>query len=162
MSNNHKPPAPLPRRGIDVVDRAPANGRAGEPHRGFTTVLWCCPEHAVLVRRNVRLVADLPKSASEVLEQLASELFNNAWVHSRSRETGTVRVSVFRFPTCTRVKVTDDGPRPDSPTIPRLRPLDVYSEHGFGLFLLDRESDRWGVLREPTGGTSVWFEKDRP
>jgi anti-sigma regulatory factor (Ser/Thr protein kinase) len=152
--------APLPQRSTDTVARTPANGRAEQTHRGSTTVLRCCPEHAILMRRYVRRVADLPKSASEVLEGLASELFNNAWSHSRSRDTGTVRVSIFRFPDCTQVKVTDDGPRPDSPTAPQVRPVDTESEHGFGLFMLDSESDRWGVIEEDDGRTSVWFEKD--
>lgn len=161
MSGDGNSAAPLPRRSTDTMARTPANGRADQMHRGSTTVLRCCPEHAALVRRHVRRVADLPKPASQVLEQSASELFNNAWTHSRSRDGGKVRVSVFRFPDCTQVKVTDDGPRPDSPTTPQVRPVDAESEHGFGLFLLDSESDRWGVIEEAGGRTSVWFEQDR-
>ncbi len=160
MSTGHSSPAPLPRRGTDAVDRA-ANGRADESPRGYTAVLGCHPEHAVLVRRHVRLVAELPLEASEVIERLASELFNNAFDHSRSRETGTVRVSVFRYSGGIQVKVTDDGPRSECPTTPQLRALDVDSEHGFGLFLLDSESDCWGVVEEEGGRISVWFEKDR-
>lgn len=119
MGGDEDSTRPLPQRSTDTIARRPANGRAAQSHRGSTTVLRCCPEHAALVRRYVRRVADLPKPASDVLEGLASELFNNAWSHSRSRDTGTVRVAVFRFPDCTQVKVTDDGPRPDSPSAPR-------------------------------------------
>ncbi len=161
MNPGHSPAAPLPRRGTDAVDR-PANGRVNEPHRGYTAVLGCHPEHAVQVRRHVRLVAGLPIKASEVVELLACELFNNSLTHSRSRETGTVRVSVFRFLGRIQVKVTDDGPYPGGPAGPHLRALDIDSEHGFGLFLLDTESDRWGAVNEDDGQTSVWFECDRP
>lgn len=163
--NTDNNPAPLPQRGTDTVELTPANGRANENRRAWSTVLQCCPEHAVLVRRHVRRAANLPTPASEDLERLACELFNNAWEHSRSADNGTVCVSVFRFPHCIQIKVIDDGPRAEGPKKPAIQPVDPSSENGFGLFLLDSESDRWASSRKPTGAAqcgSRWTANSEP
>lgn len=55
-----------------------------------------------------------------------------------------------------RVSVTDDGFgfEPDLDAPPRERAMG-----GFGLVLVDRISDRWGVIRDRPN--VVWFELDR-
>ena len=54
-----------------------------------------------------------------------------------------------------RVEVHDSGPGFEPPEAPPT----LYRESGFGLFLVDRIADRWGVSSD--GGTTVWFELDR-
>ena len=55
-----------------------------------------------------------------------------------------------------RVSVTDAGPgfEPDLDAPPREQEMG-----GFGLVLVDRVSDRWGVIRNRPN--VVWFELDR-
>ncbi|MFC4502246.1 MULTISPECIES: ATP-binding protein [Streptomyces] len=57
-----------------------------------------------------------------------------------------------------RVEVTDN--HPELPTPPTT--LDLESESGRGLFLLDAMVDRWGVSPASGGGKTVWFECDQP
>jgi hypothetical protein len=35
----------------------------------------------------------------------------------------------------------------------------MFQENGWGLYLVDRLADRWGVTSDV--GTTVWFELDR-
>jgi|SRR5829696_1578809 len=53
------------------------------------------------------------------------------------------------------VQVTDDGPG----IAPRPRALVPDEGGGFGLFLVERLTRRWGLTRE-RGRTRVWFELD--
>jgi anti-sigma regulatory factor (Ser/Thr protein kinase) len=53
------------------------------------------------------------------------------------------------------VQVTDDGPG----LAPRPRAMVPDEDGGFGLFLVERLTRRWGVTRE-RGRTRVWFELD--
>ena len=63
-----------------------------------------------------------------------------------------VRVSVTSA--AVRVSVVDSGPGFD-PNPKAIRPDD---DAGWGLFLLDRLADRWGM--DKNGPTTVWFELD--
>src|SRR5919197_93414 len=54
-----------------------------------------------------------------------------------------------------RVEVTDTGPGFD----PQPLTPSMYQTSGWGLFLVDQLSDRWGVIRGDS--TRVWFELDR-
>ena len=56
-----------------------------------------------------------------------------------------------------RVVVIDGG----SATVPMIQPLDTTRPGGRGLFLVDTLSDRWGMTREGTRETRVWFEMGR-
>jgi anti-sigma regulatory factor (Ser/Thr protein kinase) len=53
------------------------------------------------------------------------------------------------------VQCTDDGPG----LAPRPRAMVPDEDGGFGLFLVERLTRRWGVTRE-RGRTRVWFELD--
>jgi anti-sigma regulatory factor (Ser/Thr protein kinase) len=53
-----------------------------------------------------------------------------------------------------RVEVHDRGPG-----FEMRKPKPRGSSGGYGLFLVERMSDRWGVQRNDT--TYVWFELDR-
>jgi anti-sigma regulatory factor (Ser/Thr protein kinase) len=90
------------------------------------------------------------------LRLLVSELVTNSVRHSDIAATDTVELDVAMTPSTLRVEVGDPGsgfePRPRDPN--RTRP------GGWGLYLVDRLADRWGVARNSI--TRVWFEIDRP
>jgi serine/threonine-protein kinase RsbW len=92
----------------------------------------------------------------EDAELLASELVANSVRHSRFCSSERVRLQAELDPDRLRVRVSDPGPgfRP-GPGKPVPRPFGG----GWGLVLLDRIADRWGV--EPSAGANtVWFELD--
>jgi anti-sigma regulatory factor (Ser/Thr protein kinase) len=89
---------------------------------------------------------------SETVRLLLTELVTNSIRHAR--ETASpIEVQVRADPGGVRVEVDDSGqgfePRPVAPGI----------DGGFGLLLIDRLADRWGVLEERP--CRVWFELDR-
>jgi anti-sigma regulatory factor (Ser/Thr protein kinase) len=89
----------------------------------------------------------------ETLRLLVTELVSNAVTHAAA-ETVSLKVLVARKAVFT--EVTDPGPGFEAADagVPR-------SDHsGFGLFLVDRLADRWGVVRDGTA-TKVWFELRR-
>lgn len=80
-----------------------------------------------------------------------SELVTNAVLHSDIGPQDELRLDVsIDDDGCLRVTVTDRGNGFDPPRPER------GDESGWGLFIVDRLSHRWGVERE--GGTRVWFE----
>src|SRR3954466_8211329 len=80
-----------------------------------------------------------------------SELVTNAVLHSEIGPDDELRLDVsIDDDGCLRVTVTDNGHGFDPPT------PDAGDESGWGLFIVDRLSHRWGVERR--GGTCVWFE----
>jgi anti-sigma regulatory factor (Ser/Thr protein kinase) len=86
------------------------------------------------------------------LRLLVSELVTNSVRHARGEEVeleASVRGEVLY------VCVTDRGPGFEA--APRTPEDDLGS--GWGLFLVEELSDRWGV--ELNGATQVWFELER-
>jgi len=79
-----------------------------------------------------------------------SELVTNAVIHAGLGEESELRLDVDIDTDTLRVSVTDPG-RGFEPGEPA--PGD---ESGWGLYIVDRLSHRWGVDRR--GGTRVWFE----
>jgi anti-sigma regulatory factor (Ser/Thr protein kinase) len=82
-------------------------------------------------------------------------LVTNAVVHVPPTKATTVELTVRAFPDSVSVEVADAG----SGFEHRLRRPSIR-ESGWGLFLVERLSDRWGVVQEER--TRVWFEIDRP
>jgi len=86
---------------------------------------------------------------------LVSELVTNSIRHARTSARTSIVLQVTLLSDRLRVEVDDHGhgfePRPRAP--------DRESASGWGLYLVDQLSDRWGV--SGTSGTSVWFEIDR-
>ena len=108
-------------------------------------------------RRHVRdrLVGDLPPQAVADVELLTSELVSNAVRHATT--TGdTIGLNIAIGPQTIRVAVIDGGAGFDSTKFDR-RP-GPPDEGGWGLFLVEEMSDRWGIDKDPHG---VWFEIDR-
>jgi anti-sigma regulatory factor (Ser/Thr protein kinase) len=85
---------------------------------------------------------------------LVSELVTNSVRHSGGTATGTVGLAVRVAPDRVRIEVTDPGAGFE----PKAREPGQSQSSGWGLYLVDHLSDRWGVSRR--GHTKVWFEMD--
>jgi anti-sigma regulatory factor (Ser/Thr protein kinase) len=108
-------------------------------------------------RRSVEdLGEDLDPDVREHLRLLVSELVSNSVRHAELSASDRIRLQLAARDDRIRVEVTDPGdgfdlplgedPPPDSPS-------------GWGLYLVDRIADRWGVEGNDT--TTVWFELAR-
>ena len=82
-----------------------------------------------------------------------SEVVANAVRHSGSREE--IRLALARKDGYLCVRVTDGG----TGLVPRPGAMAPEPGAGFGLFLVEQMTRRWGVTRED-GRTRVWFEID--
>lgn len=85
---------------------------------------------------------------------LVSELVTNSVRHADGAPGGVVGLAVKVDPARLRVEVSDPG----SGFEPKPRYDGQSAESGWGLYLVDTISDRWGVAH--SGGTNVWFEID--
>ena len=86
---------------------------------------------------------------------LVSELVTNSIRYARTPGPASIELRASVFDDRVRVEVTDHGPGFEA------RASEPSSQHesGWGLYLVDQLSDRWGVSR--VGGTAAWFEIDR-
>jgi anti-sigma regulatory factor (Ser/Thr protein kinase) len=90
------------------------------------------------------------------VELIVSELATNSVRHAGCADTDELAMEADVQPDRVRVSLFDQGEgfevhAPDPPS--------RGSAGGYGLVLLDRLADRWGVQRE--NGFSVWFEVQR-
>jgi anti-sigma regulatory factor (Ser/Thr protein kinase) len=85
---------------------------------------------------------------------LVSELVTNSVRHSGMRPPDSVGLAVAVDAQTIRVEVRDRGTGFE----PRPRDVDRSRPGGWGLYLVDRLADRWGVARNHV--TRVWFEID--
>jgi anti-sigma regulatory factor (Ser/Thr protein kinase) len=84
---------------------------------------------------------------------LVSELVTNAIRHAGARPGGVVEVDVSIVGArVVRVEVGDPGPGFQ----PQPRDDEMTRPGGWGLYLVDRIADRWGVIRNRMN--RVWFE----
>jgi anti-sigma regulatory factor (Ser/Thr protein kinase) len=121
---------------------------------GLTMHIAGGPEAAARARRAIAgLRADLDPSLLETLRLLVTELVANSVRHA---EADAVTLRVVVGPHAVRTEVTDPGPGFD--------PADTGSpraDHsGWGLFLVERLAERWGVATAGSA-TRVWFELPR-
>jgi len=112
------------------------------------------PEAAGRARRALsQLRADIDPPLMETLRLLVTELVANSVRHAHA-DTVVLKVLVGRNAVLT--EVTDEGPGFD--------PADTGSpgtdESGWGLFLVERLAERWGVNQQDDS-TRVWFELRR-
>jgi len=98
----------------------------------------------------------LPRRRLADVELLVSELATNSVRHAGCGEADEISLEAAVEADRVRVCLSDagDGFEPHTP-----RPPPNGTSGGYGLVLLDRLSDRWGVHKE--GGFSVWFEVQR-
>jgi anti-sigma regulatory factor (Ser/Thr protein kinase) len=89
------------------------------------------------------------------LRLLVTELVTNSVRHG-TQDDDWIILEVEIYANAVRAVVTDPGPGfvPDPEPKPH-----VDRPGGWGLCLVDRLADRWGVDRD--GDTTVWFELDR-
>jgi anti-sigma regulatory factor (Ser/Thr protein kinase) len=87
------------------------------------------------------------------LQLALTEVVSNAIRHSGSDEEVILAVTPKDGYLC--VRVTDGG----SGLVPRPGAMATEPGAGFGLFLVEQLTTRWGMTRED-GKTRVWFEID--
>src|SRR4051812_11056286 len=111
------------------------------------------PEAAGVARGLLRpLRHHLHSDVVERAQLLVTEVVANSVQHAGNGEP--IHVSVTALPETLHVRVSDSGPSFE----PHVGRPASGSESGWGLFLVDTLSDRWGV-RSDTDVT-VWFELD--
>jgi anti-sigma regulatory factor (Ser/Thr protein kinase) len=95
----------------------------------------------------------LSPSTISTLVLLVSEIVTNAVIHPDADLPGMISLCARLDHGTVRIEVSDPG----SGFTPSPRDPD-HLAGGYGLYLLDKQSARWGV--EPTPRTRVWFELD--
>jgi anti-sigma regulatory factor (Ser/Thr protein kinase) len=139
---------------------------SGPPFRGDSELIWSevlpvAPETVAKARNGLELAKagslqrDARPDVLEDLRLLTSELVTNSVRHGGLEGGDTIELRVSTSAKSFRVEVLDRGRgfRPEPPAPSSLR------VSGWGLYLIDRVSDRWGV--ETNDMTCVWFEIDR-
>lgn len=150
-------------RGIQPNDecsdqfRRVSTGGVGTPvTTELSLELPCEPGAAGTARRALSRLADkLDAVLFDEVRLLVSELVTNSVRHTDTRPDAVVHLEVSLSPTIVRIEVTDAG----QGFTPVARTADQDQGSGWGIFLVDRLSERWGVLRN--GGAHVWCELRR-
>jgi anti-sigma regulatory factor (Ser/Thr protein kinase) len=108
-------------------------------------------------RRAVRdaLSGELPEQKLDDVELLVSELATNSIRHAGCGEAAEISMEADIRDDCIRLRLCDEGdgfedvePAPDP-----------ARGGGFGLMLVDKLADRWGIARNDS--FCVWFEVQR-
>jgi anti-sigma regulatory factor (Ser/Thr protein kinase) len=99
-----------------------------------------------------RLSAAIPASVLDDLQLLVTEIVTNSVRHGGVGEDGEIDLRVEVADGRVRVEMRDTGIQAD----PHLRTPDLGGGGGFGLLLVSRMSERWGVDHEPN--VVMWFE----
>jgi anti-sigma regulatory factor (Ser/Thr protein kinase) len=129
-----------------------SSGTQSSVEDGLSLRLPGSPEAAAKARRALgKLRGDLDPPLMETLRLLVTELVTNSVKHTGA-ETVVLKVLVGRSAVWT--EVTDAGPGFD--------PASATGRDGtgWGLFLVERLADRWGVNQD-AASTQVWFELRR-
>lgn len=100
-----------------------------------------------------RLREELDGHVLESVRLLVTELVTNSVRHA-----GAAAVELVVLVGADRVRV--EVANPGVPFTPLIREAGRESESGWGLFLVDRLSDSWGVV-DDHGYQRVWFELER-
>ena len=100
---------------------------------------------------------ELPATVRDDVLLLVSELVSNAVLHAGAGPERPLQVQLLRGPRWLVVTVFDEGP--GFAWHPRAagRAEGDNGSGGWGLFLVDRIADRWGV-ECTASGSRVWFE----
>lgn len=100
------------------------------------------------------LVAHFQPTCLDNLKLLLSEVVTNAIRHGPQGDDASIVMRVVVRDETVRAEVADGGPGFAPPRGPA-----ADGSSGWGLYLVDRLADRWGVRPGPP--TRVWFEIDR-
>jgi anti-sigma regulatory factor (Ser/Thr protein kinase) len=113
------------------------------------------PESVPTARHRLEGLSErLGGSQLEKLRLLVSEVVSNSVRHGDG--AGPIELRITVNTSTVRVEVEDPGPG-FRPTAVEVEPIERHQ--GWGLLLLERMADRWGVVA--SGSTLVWFELDR-
>lgn len=105
-------------------------------------------------------VAEAPEETVEDAQVILTELLANEIKHGRYDPSDPLICSVRTIPSALRIEVRHSGPPFRMPST-RVDPPLRGRESGFGLALITRLADRWGV-DEARGARQVWAEIDLP
>jgi anti-sigma regulatory factor (Ser/Thr protein kinase) len=123
-------------------------------HDGISMSLGRGPEAAAEARRAIsELRADLDPPLTETLRLLVTELVSNSVRHTAA-DSVTLKVAVGKSAVLT--EVADTGPGFDPECVEHAGDDDT----GWGLFLVQRLANRWGVKHDGPS-KRVWFELSR-
>jgi anti-sigma regulatory factor (Ser/Thr protein kinase) len=112
------------------------------------------PNAAATARRGLaRLPGDLDAPLMETLRLLVTELVTNSVKHTGA---DSVRLRILVGNSAVWTEVSDGGPGFD----PARTGTPSRDHTGWGLFLVERLAERWGVDQDGAG-TTVWFELRR-
>jgi anti-sigma regulatory factor (Ser/Thr protein kinase) len=95
----------------------------------------------------------LPPSVQDDVSLLVTELVTNAVLHGGAAPHRPIQLELTTRADRIRVEVVDPGTHWEAPPEPRKGD----SSGGWGLYMVDRIAERWGVS-PASNGTSVWFE----
>jgi anti-sigma regulatory factor (Ser/Thr protein kinase) len=130
------------------------SGPSGSADSAVSLSLDGGPEAAGHARRALsRLRGDIEQPLMETMRLLVTELIANSVKHASS---DAVALNIVVGSGAVLVEVRDEGPGFE----PTGRTADQDDTSGWGLYLVDRLADRWGVAREDSA-TRVWFELKR-
>ena len=90
----------------------------------------------------------------KAFELVVTEVFSNAVRHG-GQDGEQIRLALTPKDGYMCVQVTDSG----AGLVPRPGALEADDDGGFGLFIVEQLTRRWGVTREDSK-TRVWFELD--
>jgi anti-sigma regulatory factor (Ser/Thr protein kinase) len=99
-----------------------------------------------------RLEHQVPPGVLDDVRLVVSELVTNSVLHGRAGLTERVRLRVMVLGSTVRLEVSDPGPGPAD----RRPGAGEDQTGGWGLLLVDRVADRWGV--RPGHPPAVWAE----
>jgi anti-sigma regulatory factor (Ser/Thr protein kinase) len=110
------------------------------------------PEASARARRVLEKTAGpVAPAVLDDLRVVISELVANAVKHT-GPQSDQIELRITRLRTCIRIEVTDHGPG----FYPSVPPPPSDRDSGWGLYLVDKLTARWGV--EYNGATRVWAE----
>jgi anti-sigma regulatory factor (Ser/Thr protein kinase) len=119
---------------------------------GFRLRIGGGPRAAGRARHELsRLRADLDNPLLESVRLLVTELITNSVEHASA---DAVEMAVLVARDRIRVEISNPGSGFECDR----REPGQESESGWGLFLVDRLSDDWGVIDDAAGLQRVWFE----
>ena len=144
-----------PHMHLDSARTAPFPKRPQRSDEAISVEIEAGPEAAAWARN--ALFAVEPKVEDDLMADvrlLVSELVTNSVRHSGVAPPDSVALDVAVDTDTIRVEFSDCGAGFE----PRPRETDRTRPGGWGLYLVDRLADRWGVARNQF--TRVWFEID--
>lgn len=137
------------------LDTHPVRGRRFSEDGDVSIQLEAGPSAAALARNAlVPIEREVEEELMADVRLLVSELVTNSVRHAEMRPPGRVSVEVSLDSRKIHVEVKDSGPGFE----PSGRRPGQSKAGGWGLYLVERLADRWGVICNHI--TRVWFEID--